>query len=84
MKEKKLAIRTSYTILLFVNSDNNFITFFRAFIAWCKPKRTFGSISEQITENPRYSRGFLTTREFSQTLPTFSPGNEGTDRELAL
>ena len=39
----------------------------------------FGRIREQISENPRRSRGFLPAREFSQTLPRFSPGCEGTD-----
>ena len=33
----------------------------------------------QITKNPRRSGGFSPAREFSQTLPRFSPGYEGTD-----
>ena len=31
----------------------------------------FGRIREQISENPRRSRGFSPAREFSQTLPSF-------------
>ena len=50
-----------------------------AFIAWWKPRRTFRRIREQISENPRRSREFSPAREFSQTLPRFSPGYEGTD-----
>ena len=38
----------------------------------------FGRIREQISENPRRSQGFSPAREFSQTLPRFSPGYEGT------
>ena len=52
---------------------------FRAFIAWWKPRRMFGRIREQISENPRRSRGFLPAREFSQTLPRLSTGYGGTD-----
>ena len=52
---------------------------FRAFIAWWKPRRTFGRIREQISENPRRSQGFSPAREYSQTLSRFSPGYTGTD-----
>ena len=52
---------------------------FRAFIAWWKPRRTFKRIREQISENPRRSRGFSPAREFLQTLPRFSRGYGGTD-----
>ena len=34
----------------------------RAFIAWWKPRETFGKIREQISENPRRSRRFLPAR----------------------
>ena len=36
-------------------------------------------IHEQISENPRRSRGFSPAREFSQTLTRFSPSYKGTD-----
>ena len=52
---------------------------FLAFIAWWKPRRMFGIIREQISENPRRSQGFSPAREFSQTLPRFSTGCGGTD-----
>ena len=34
---------------------------------------------EQISENPRRCRAFSPAREFSQTLPRFSTGYEGTE-----
>ena len=37
-----------------------------------------GRIRGQISENRRCSQGFSHAREFSQTLPRFSPGCEGT------
>ena len=52
---------------------------FCAFIAWWKPRRTFGRIREQFSEKPRRSRGFSPAREFLQTLPRFSLGYEGTE-----
>ena len=36
-------------------------------------------IRDQISENPRRSRGFSPAREFSQTLPRFSTGYGDTD-----
>ena len=42
----------------------------------------FGRIQEQISENPRSSHWFSPAQESSQTLPRFSPGNEGTDNML--
>ena len=39
----------------------------------------FERIREQISENPRRSGGFSPAREFSQTLPRFSPGYGGTE-----
>ena len=53
--------------------------FFRAFIALWKPRRTFGRIREQISENPSCSRGFSPAREFSQALPRFSTGYGGAE-----
>ena len=53
--------------------------FFRAFIAWWKPRRAFGRIREQISKNPRRSRGFSPAREFSQTFRKFSTGYGGTE-----
>ena len=52
---------------------------FHAFIAWWKPKRTFGRIREQISESPRRSGGFSPAREFSQNLPRFSTEYGDTD-----
>ena len=65
--------RASYSVCLFVKTENNnFIKeikhVVRAFIAWWKPRRTYGRIREQISENQRPSRGFSPAREFSQTL----------------
>ena len=65
----EFTVSTSYIVFLFVNNDNNnFIKEINhvvsAFIAWWKPRRTFGRIPEQISENPRRRR----------TLPRFSIG----------
>ena len=49
------------------------------FIARRKPRRTFGRIREQISENQRRSWGSTPAQEFSQTLSSFSPGYEGTE-----
>ena len=50
-----------------------------AFIACWKLRWTFTRIREQISENPRNSRGFSPALEFSQTLPRFSTGYRGTE-----
>ena len=50
-----------------------------AFIAWWKPKWTFGKIQEKISKNPRLSLEFSPARDFSQTLPRFLQGYEGTE-----
>ena len=52
----EFTVRASYIVFLFVKTENyNFIKeikyVFRAFIAWWKPRRTFGRIREQIGEN---------------------------------
>ena len=51
--------------------------FLRAFKVWWKPKRKFGRIRVQGSENPRRNRGFSPARESSQTLLKFSPIYEG-------
>ena len=49
-----------------------------------KTEGTFGRIREQISENPRRSRGFSPAREFSQTLPRFSTGYGDTENMFSL
>ena len=41
-----------------------------------KPRRTFGRIREQMSENPRSDGGFSPAREFSQTFLRFSPDTD--------
>ena len=47
------------------------ISTFAFLLDWCKKRRAFERLREQIK--------WKTAREFSQTLPRFSPGYEGTD-----
>ena len=51
-------------------------------IAWWKARQTFGRIREQIDKNLRCNWGFSRACEFSQTLPRFSPGYEGTENMI--
>ena len=55
------------------------ILFFFVIAGW-KPRQKFGRIWEQISENPRGSRGFSSAREFSPSYAKYPPSYEGTEK----